>query len=1129
MVTSLADAGAGTLRAAIEQANLDAANDTIDFAPSATGAITLLGALPDLSASMNIVGPGSSALTIARSSATGTPDFGIFTIHSAADVGISGLTITGGNSANFRGGGIANEGTLTLADCIISANSANADGGGIYSGGTLTLTDCTISANSANASGGGIYSDHMLTLIECTVSNNSTGGFNSFGGGIFNDTYGVLSLADCTLRGNSAGDINGTGGGIFNFGAANLANCTLSGNSASSASEFGGGGIENSGTLTLADCTISANSASVGGGISSANAGNPVTIHTSIVAGNTAPTDPDASGAFVSQGHNLIGTTGGSSGWVATDLLDVAPLLGPLADNGGPTFTQALLPGSPAIDAGAPVPGVATDQRGVPRPQGASPDIGAFELATGPYVLLEPAVATEVVGTSHVVTATVLDPDLRPLAGVPVTFQVTAGPDAGATGTTEPADGLTGANGRVAFTYSNHGPGTDVLVATAAPTGGPVVKSLTATVRWTTLTVTNTNDTGVGSLRAAIAAADQHPGPETINFAPSVTGTITLETALPDLSTGINIVGPGVSAPTVARSSATGTPNFGVFTIDPGADVSISGLKITNGHGVSGAGINNSGTLTLSHCTISGNSTEGGVYITVGGGIANSGTLSLSDCTLSGNSAHAGGGIWSSGTVILANCTLTGNSDGGGIANSGLMTVTNSTVSDNGSSASGGIFNSGMMTVSNSTVSGNGGSIGGGISNSGTMTLTNTNVSGNGASSPIPVHTGGYGLGGGISNSGTMKLAGCTINDNSATLGAGVDNAGMLTLSGCTISDNSASYEGGVSGSGAGIANSGAASLTNCTLSGNAATSAGNSDASGGGVSNSGELALTDCTLSGNSADKGGGVVSSVIFPGTTPGMTATMSIFANPAGGNLVLEAGTRFLSLGHNLFTDKPSAPLNHTDLTDTSPLLGPLADNGGPTQTMALLPGSPAIGAGVAVPGVTTDQRGVPRPQGRAPDIGAFQSQLPPEVHQPPVVVQVQRHGVHYHPTTLVVTFSQPMDAASVQDLANYQLVLAGPDHHFGTRDDRAIRIKAVQYNTASETATIRPAHRLPLRREFQLTIVGTPPTGLKGISGLFLDGAGTGETGTNYVIVINDKLLVPPITGQPRRASSAAHRA
>ena len=88
----------------------------------------------------------------------------------------------------------------------------------------------------------------------------------------------------------------------------------------------------------------------------------------------------------------------------------------------------------------------------------------------------------------------------------------------------------------------------------------------------------------------------------------------------------------------------------------------------------------------------------------------------------------------------------------------------------------------------------------------------------------------------------------------------------------------------------------------------------------------------------------------------------------------------GGSFQSGGHNVFSDTPAAPLDPTDLINTDPLLGPLADNGGPTLTQALLPGSPAIDAGTAVSGVTTDQRGVPRPQGNAPDIGAFEVEVP-----------------------------------------------------------------------------------------------------------------------------------------------------
>ena len=102
------------------------------------------------------------------------------------------------------------------------------------------------------------------------------------------------------------------------------------------------------------------------------------------------------------------------------------------------------------------------------------------------------------------------------------------------------------------------------------------------------------------------------------------------------------------------------------------------------------------------------------------------------------------------------------------------------------------------------------------------------------------------------------------------------------------------------------------------------------------------------------------------------------MTLFANPAGGNLVLEPDAMFVSRGHNLFSDTPSVTLDSTDLVNTDPLLGPLADNGGPTQTVALLARQPGHRRrGSPLPGVITDQRGIPRPQGIAPDIGAFES--------------------------------------------------------------------------------------------------------------------------------------------------------
>jgi hypothetical protein len=193
-----------------------------------------------------------------------------------------------------------------------------------------------------------------------------------------------------------------------------------------------------------------------------------------------------------------------------------------------------------------------------------------------------------------------------------------------------------------------------------------------------------------------------------------------------------------------------------------------------------------------------------------------------------------------------------------------------------------------------------------------------------------------------------------------------------MKLTECTVSGNAATTGGG-------MLNSGAVALTDCTFNGNSAFE-------GGGIYNTGTVTVTSSTFSGNSAEgtymgmrspgNGGGIA---VFGTGNPEVTSINSIFDNSPGGNIYIDATSNgnFQSLGHNLFSDAPGAGLDPTDLINTIPLLGPLAAYGGATSTMALLPGSPAIDAGVAVSGVTTDQRGIALPLDRAPDIGAFES--------------------------------------------------------------------------------------------------------------------------------------------------------
>jgi hypothetical protein len=256
----------------------------------------------------------------------------------------------------YGGGGVHNEaGTLTLTDSTISGNQALNwwEGGGIRNWGTVTLIDSTVSGNSASE-GGGIANRGTMVLTNSTVSGNSMGGIYNRGG--------TATLTSSTVNDNYIG--------IDNRGTMELTNSTVSGND---------GGIYNLyGTVTLTNSTVNDNSE---GGI--LNYSGTATLINTIVANN--PWGGDCGGDLVtSLGHNL--DSDGTCNLTATgDIPNTNPLLGPLQDNGGPTETHALLPGSPAIDAGDDSACPATDQRGVIRPLDgdvdgtATCDMGAYE------------------------------------------------------------------------------------------------------------------------------------------------------------------------------------------------------------------------------------------------------------------------------------------------------------------------------------------------------------------------------------------------------------------------------------------------------------------------------------------------------------------------------------------------------------------------------------------------------------------------------------------------------------------------------------------------------------------------------------------------------------------------------
>ena len=333
-----------------------------------------------------------------------------------------------GNSALDTAGAIFNEDTMALVDCVLSGNSA-VNGARICNIGravTLTLTRCTLTGNSVTGhdspwgsiveGGGAIWNAAFasgdpatasLTIEDSTLSANTA----QIGGAILNasdwDTdmdsnppgTATANIARTTFSGNSAKSPEGALGGaiacfIGSEGSLALRNCTLANNSATftaggaPACAIGGAIFAWNGTLTVDHSTLSGNVDAGGdfallGRASGISAVCCTTIKNTILAND--PSAPNLAGAITSAGYNLSSDDGGGFLSDPTDKVSTDPKLSPLADNGGPTWTCALLAGSPAIDAGSATDTagntVATDQRGVARPQGFAPDIGAFELA----------------------------------------------------------------------------------------------------------------------------------------------------------------------------------------------------------------------------------------------------------------------------------------------------------------------------------------------------------------------------------------------------------------------------------------------------------------------------------------------------------------------------------------------------------------------------------------------------------------------------------------------------------------------------------------------------------------------------------------------------------------------------
>ena len=780
--------------------------------------------------------------------------------------------------------------------------------------------------------------------------------------------------------------------------------------------------------MTVNQCTLSANSAtgssSHGGGIDNGvpQNGGTVTLSNTIVAGNTATTNPNISGAFTDNGGNLVSGN---------------PLLAALGNNGGPTQTMPPLTGSPAIDAGndAAAASFTYDQRGpgYPRLLVLHVDIGAVEVNfPANIVILNNADAGSgslryALAHAPAGSTITFDPSLSGQTITLTTGELPLNQNLTVDASALPA-GLTISGNDTSRVFNVSSSSTCVLTALTithganSSTGGGILNAGTLTLNRCILSSNSTSSSGFAG-----AIYNNNAASLTLNQC--------------TLSGNTATYGGGIF-----NNGGTGTFNESTF----------SGNTATFGGGI----LNDSGTLSLRQCTLSGNNS---------GGIFNRGTLTLTQSTVSGNSSGVGN---SGGSLTLTNTIVAGNTGGnigpysddgsnltsgdpmlaplgnyGGptqtmppLAYSPAIDTGNDTTAasitydqrgpgyprklsvhvdigavevylprdvivNNADSGSGSLryalahttagstitfdpslsgqtitLTSGELLLSQNltidasalaaglTISGNNNSRAFNVSNGSTCILTALTITGSST---------------GVMNAGTLTLNRCIVSNN---LGSGMINNGALTLNQCTLSSNSGFSQGGAIDN-----NTGTLTLNQCTLSGNS------SGYSGGAIHNNtgAGLTLKQCTLSANSGAFFGGAIYNdsggtlTIIQSTLTGNSTSVSNNPPSSGGGIE-NHGTLTLSntiVASNAAVTNPNIGGSFTDnggnLLSGNPMLSALGNYGGPTQTMPPIAYSPAIDGGIdaAAASFTYDERGpgYPRLLGLHVDIGAVEVNL------------------------------------------------------------------------------------------------------------------------------------------------------
>ncbi|MFW6154577.1 MAG: choice-of-anchor Q domain-containing protein [Planctomycetota bacterium] len=826
VVDSLADTvaadGVVTLREAIDAANTNTAvtadvaagsateADSITFSYRIKGTITLDGAPLILTDDLEIIGPGSERLTLDGGATFWSNR--VLQVDSGAVVSLSGLKIAGG-AADGRGGGIYNDGTLTLTHVAVVDNLASAAGGGIYNSlqGSLTMSESyvmdNIAGGVAGGTGGGIHNAGTLTMMHAGITSNEARGTDSLGGGLYNDHAGTVTLSCVDVVNNTAVSGGGVvhrrgtlrlgpgqvtrndGGGVLNHAALAIDRARIVDNRAAS-----GGGIlsrpldapdADAPTLTLVNVLLRGNEATIGnGGAIHSHANAALALTNVALVQNTAA---GGGGGLYHRGPDAAQAPALTNVTVA-DNTAATGAGGILNDTAG---TMALNNSIVASNRGAGAAGeIAGAFAGTHNliggdPRFVSPRQWDYRLAFD-----SPAIDG---GSDALIGPDATDIDGDGDTDEPVPLDVLGNP--------RTMGGLVDLG---AYEYDTR---RSTFVVNAFDGAAPGATTLHEAIAAAALN-RDESDTAFDRITFDVPALQAAAGPGTpLVIAVDVYGFYITE--------DVEIVGPGPDVLTI-----DGAGRDSVFEIRYEKQVFISGLTITGGHNTHGGGIdNNRSMLSLSNVTIRGNTAadDSSYDVARGGGIFNGpgAILRLSDVTLADNTAEEGGGIYNDGIQTSGtDVTFTGNTaglNGGGLYNTDRpMVLSDALFTNNTAGAGGGLYNdtgdvtlrrttfvantataeggglynaNAPMAVTDSVFRANTADIGGGVFNRWLihpMTMTNTLVIGNAARSS-----------GGI-KSGAMVLTNVTVADNTASSFGGIGNGSELVMNNSIVALNSA-------------------------------------------------------------------------------------------------------------------------------------------------------------------------------------------------------------------------------------------------------------------------------------------------------------------------------------------------